>query len=164
MAPQQPSRRFGSVAQRDRGRGYERRAQAGFQQTPRFEYRKNLVGEAQMEPGQVDISGPVRSAMEAQQRQQRQQRAAGASGGSYGRSAPVFSRQYSRQQRFGNTMVVQGSSQRRGGGLMVIGGLTRSGGVPGGERGYVGGVQAPGASTTYRNGRITTKWGHVPYA
>jgi len=159
MPAAQPSRRFGSVVQKDRGIGYNRRVGAGFQQAPRFEYRKNLTGPAQMEPGQVDISGPVQAAMEANQRQQRaesmnQQRRYG--GNLYGRSnSPT---RFSRQTRVGNMMVVQGSSQRRGGGQVMI---NLGSAAPSGYR-RDHGVQAPGASSNYSNGRITTKWGHVP--
>ena len=153
LSQQQPSRRFGSVAQRDRGLGYKRRAQAGFQQTPRFEYRKNLVGEAQMAPGQVDISGPIRGAMEAQRERRRaenssnnQRRYSG-----YGASTRPGGAAYSSRAYVGNVR-----SPGRFGGVRVnpANRAPQFSGVR-----SIGGVIAPGASTTFRNGVITTQFG-----
>ena len=154
----QASRRFGSVTQRDRGRGYARRDQAGFQQIQRYEQNKNLVGPAQMEPGTTNFMGPIRAAIEGQRQQRReanQQRRY--AGGRYGAATPT---RFSRQTRVGNMMAIQGSSSRRGGGQVMVnlGGAASSGAFGGGYRGSYG-VSAPGASTRYSNGRIVTRFG-----
>jgi hypothetical protein len=152
MAPQQPSRRFGSVAQRDRGRGYERRAQAGFQQTPRFEYRKNLVGPAQMAPGQFDISGPIRSAMEAHKEQRRADNAGNSQRrySGYGASTRPGGAAYSSRSYVGKIR----SPGRFGGVRVTANRAPQFSGVR-----SIGGVVAPGANTTFKNGVITTQFG-----
>ena len=155
----QPSRRFGSVAQRNRGIGYARRNQAGYAQGQRLPTNKNLVGPAQMEPGTTTFAGVVRAAIEGQREQRRmdnrQRRYAG--GSPDGAATPT---RFSRQTRVGPMMVVQGSSSRRGGGQGAInlGGGAPSGSFSGGYRGNYGAV-APGASTSYNNGRIVTRFG-----